>query len=132
LQGAPSDVVKFAQTPDGWLWISSPTGLTRFDGASFERVEAVGGHRLQSASTMGLLAARDGSLWIGHRFGGITALVGGKVREYGRDEGLPPAAVLSLTEGPDGAIWACVGGGLAHLAPGAARFQRITPDSGLP
>lgn len=132
LQGAPSDVVKFAQTQDGWLWISSPTGLTRFDGASFERVEALAGHRLQSASTMGLLAARDGGLWIGHRFGGITALVDGKVREYGNAEGLPQSAVLSLTEGPDGSIWACVGDGLAHLAPGAARFKRITPDSGLP
>lgn len=132
LQGAPSDVVKFAQTRDGWLWIASPTGLTRFDGANFERVEALGGHRLQSASTMGLLAARDGSLWIGHRFGGITALVGGTVREYGKAEGLPPSAVFSLTEGPDGSIWACAGDGLAHLAPGAARFSRITPDSGLP
>ena len=104
LQGAPSDVVKFAQTPDGWLWIASPSGLTRFDGASFERVEALGGHRLPSASTMGLLASRDGGLWIGHRFGGITALVAGKVREYGTAEGLPPSAVFSMTEGPDGSI----------------------------
>lgn len=132
LQGAPSDVVKFAQTADGWLWISSPGGLTRFDGMRFERVEALGGHRLQSASTMGLLATRDGGLWIGHRFGGITALAGGRVREFGQAEGLPPSGVLSLTEGPDGSVWACVGGGLAVLAPGAARFVQVTPDSGLP
>ncbi|WP_374580499.1 triple tyrosine motif-containing protein [Pseudoduganella sp.] len=132
LQGAPSDVVKFAQTSDGWLWISSPGGLTRFDGVRFERVEALGGHRLQSASTMGLLATRDGGLWIGHRFGGITALVGGQVREFGTEHGLPPSGVWSLAEGPDGSIWACVGGGLAVLAPGAARFAALTPDSGLP
>ncbi|MYN02664.1 histidine kinase [Pseudoduganella sp. DS3] len=132
LQGAPSDVVKFAQTADGWLWISSPGGLARFDGVRFERVEALGGHRLQSASTMGLLATRDGGLWIGHRFGGITALVGGKVREFGSEQGLPPSGVWSLAEGPDGSIWACVGGGLAVLAPGAARFAVVTPDSGLP
>ncbi|MTW14141.1 histidine kinase, partial [Pseudoduganella eburnea] len=132
LQGAPSDVVKFAQTPDGWLWISSPGGLMRFDGAHFERVESLAGHRLQSASTMGLLATRNGGLWVGHRYGGITALVGGKVREFGQAEGLPPSGVMSLTEGPDGSIWACVSGGLAQLAPGAARFTPITPDSGLP
>ena len=132
LHGAPSDVVKFAQTPDGWLWISSPGGLQRFDGVHFERVESLGGHRLQSASTMGLLATRDGGLWIGHRYGGVTAMVGGKVREFGQAEGLPPSGVMSLTEGPDGSIWACVSGGLAQLAPGAARFTPITPDSGLP
>lgn len=132
LQGAPSDVVKFAQTSDGWLWISSPGGLQRFDGARFERVETLAGHRLQSPSTMGLLATRDGGLWIGHRFGGITALVHGKVREFGPAQGLPAASVVSLTEGPDGSIWACAGGGLAQLKPGAARFVAVALDSGLP
>jgi signal transduction histidine kinase/ligand-binding sensor domain-containing protein len=132
LQGAPSDVVKFAQTADGWLWISSPGGLQRFDGVHFERVESLGGHRLQSASTMGLLATRDGGLWIGHRFGGITALVGGKVREYGQAEGLPPSGVWSMAEGPDGTVWAAVGSGLAYLKPGSARFVQLAPDSGLP
>src|SRR5215469_15714173 len=35
--GAPSDVVAFAQTPDGTLWIGSEMGLFRFDGLSFVR-----------------------------------------------------------------------------------------------
>ncbi len=132
LQGAPSDVVKFAQTSDGWLWIASPGGLQRFDGARFERVESLGGHRLQSSSTMGLLATRDGGLWVGHRFGGITALVNGQASEYGEAQGLPPGAVMSLTEGPDGSVWACVSGGLARRKAGAARFEPMAADSGLP
>jgi signal transduction histidine kinase/ligand-binding sensor domain-containing protein len=131
LQGAPSDVVKFAQTSDGWLWISSPGGLQRFDGARFERVEALGGHRLQSSSTLALLATRDGGLWIAHRYGGITALAGGKVREYGQADGLPPSGVWDLTQGPDGTIWAAAGGGLAYLVPGAARFRQLASISGL-
>jgi signal transduction histidine kinase/streptogramin lyase len=132
LQGAPSDVVKFAQTSDGWLWIASPSGLHRFDGARFERIEALAGHRLQSSSTMGLLATRDGGLWIGHRFGGVTAFVDGKVREFTPADGLPASAILSLTEGPDGAIWVAAGGGLAQLRPGAARFERVAAQYGLP
>ena len=85
LQGAPSDVVKFAQTRDGWLWISSPGGLARFDGARFGWIETLGGHRLQSARTMGLLATGDGGLWIGPRLGGSTALVTGRARRDKRE-----------------------------------------------
>ena len=49
-RGAPSDVVQFTQTPDGWLWLSSPNGLFRFDGVDFQRMDSVQGHRLRSVS----------------------------------------------------------------------------------
>src|SRR5215469_12917301 len=35
--GAPSEVVALAQTPDGTLWVGSEMGLFRFDGLSFVR-----------------------------------------------------------------------------------------------
>src|SRR5271155_2936459 len=38
-EGLPDNsVAGVAQTPDGYLWIGTPTGLARFDGLRFENV----------------------------------------------------------------------------------------------
>jgi signal transduction histidine kinase/ligand-binding sensor domain-containing protein len=131
-QGAPSDIVKFAQTTDGWLWMASPNGLYRFDGVRFERMDSVQGQRLHSTSILGLLATPDGSLWVGHRFGGISRFHHGAKRLYTKAGGLPDGAIFSITQGPDGAIWAATTRGLGHLAPGAHDFRTVGPDTGLP
>ena len=65
VQGAPVDVLKFAQGKDGWLWIATATGLYRYDGVHFERTDSVYGHRLPSSNVLGLAIAPDGAIWIG-------------------------------------------------------------------
>ncbi|MDQ1920357.1 sensor histidine kinase [Massilia pseudoviolaceinigra] len=131
-RGAPADVLQFTQTLDGWLWISSPNGLFRFDGVDFERMDSVQGHRLHSTSTLGLLTTRDGRLWVGGRFGGISMFADGRMHLYSEADGLPRGAVMTMTEGPDGSVWAATSSGLGHLAPGAARFRRVGRQEGLP
>jgi signal transduction histidine kinase/ligand-binding sensor domain-containing protein len=132
LQAAPRDVLKFAQTSDGWLWMATPSGLYRFDGVAFERTDSVQGHHLLSSNVLGLLAASDGRFFVGYRFGGISLFTRGAVRHFSEADGLPGGIVMSITEGPDGAVWAATGGGLAILPKGAARFARVGPETGLP
>lgn len=132
LQSAPRDVLKFAQTADGWLWLATPAGLYRFDGVTFERMDSVQGQHLLSSNVLGLLAASDGRFFVGYRFGGISLFADGAARHFGEAEGLPGGIVMSITEGPDGAVWAATGGGLAVLPPGVARFSRVGADTGLP
>ena len=131
-QGAPNDVLQFAQTPDGWLWLASPNGLYRFDGVRFERMDSVQGQRLHSTNVLGLLATPDGALWIGHRFGGISQVQDGRLRFHRPGEGLPKGSILGIVRGPDGTIWAATPSGVASLAPGAARFAMVPADTGLP
>jgi signal transduction histidine kinase/ligand-binding sensor domain-containing protein len=134
-RGAPADVLQFTQTLDGWLWISSPNGLFRFDGVDFERMDSVQGHRLHTNSTLGLLTTRDGRLWVGGRFGGISvfgANGSNSARLFTEADGLPKGAVFTMTEGPDGGVWAATSSGLGHLAPGATRFRRVGEGEGLP
>lgn len=132
LQAAPRDVLKFAQTRDGWLWMATPAGLFRFDGMAFERMDSVQGHHLLSSNVLGLLAASDGRFFVGYRFGGISLFANGAVRNFSEAEGLPAGIIMSITEGPDGSVWAATGGGLAVLYKGAAHFAPLGPDSGLP
>jgi ligand-binding sensor domain-containing protein len=131
-RGAPADVLQFTQTPDGWLWISSSNGLFRFDGMDFQRMDTVQGHRLPSTSTLGLLTTRDGRLWVGGRFGGISVFSKDTMRFLTEADGLPKGGVMTMTEGPDGSVWAATTTGLGHLAPGAKRFRRVGMEDGLP
>ncbi len=131
-RGAPADVVQFTQTRDGWLWISSPHGLFRFDGVDFQRMDSVQGQPLHANNTLGLLTTRDGRLWVGGRFGGISVFSAGRRQLFTEANGLPRGSVMTMTEGPDGGVWVATSTGLGYLAPGATAFRRIGEAEGLP
>ena len=132
LQGAPVDVLKFAQGKDGWLWIATATGLYRYDGVRFDRVDSVYGHRLPSSNVLGLATPPDGAVWVGYRLGGVSVFRQGGARTYREADGLPPGAVFHIEAAPDGAIWVGTRDGAARLAPGADRFVAQAANVGLP
>lgn len=131
-RGAPADVLQFTQTHDGWLWISSSNGLFRFDGVDFERIDTVRGQRLHTTNTVALLTTRDGRLWVGGRFGGISVIADDGIRVFNEESGLPRGTVLTMSEGPDGSVWAATSTGLGVLEPQSARFRRLGQQDGLP
>ncbi|NHZ91648.1 histidine kinase [Massilia sp. CCM 8733] len=130
--GAPTGVTKFAQGPDGWLWIATPTGLYRFDGVRFERTDTVHGHRLESSNIMALTTAPDGAVWIGYRAGGVSVFRKDGAHTYAEGGGLQPVGVMHIEAAPDGTIWAAMRDGVAVLAPGESHFRYLGPESGLP
>ena len=127
--GAPAQIQAITQTPDGWLWISTPTGLYRFDGVRFERHDAINGHALRSSIVLPLHTAPDGTLWVGYRFGGASAFLGNRVRHYGADQGFPPGATHSFTVAPDGVTWVTTAAGLAWLDSRQDRWVRVGPEA---
>lgn len=132
LQDGPVDVLKITQTTDGWLWVATATGLFRFDGVRFERVDNVYGHPLDSSNVIGLTADKTGGLWVGYRLGGVTLFRPDRMREYGDAEGLPTGGVIHIEAVDDGSVWVGTRDGAAWLAPHATRFQRLGKEVGLP
>ncbi|USX25148.1 histidine kinase [Oxalobacteraceae bacterium OTU3CINTB1] len=130
-QGAPAQIQAITQTPDGWLWLSTPTGLYRFDGVNFERRDQVGGHPLLSTIVLPLHTAPDGGLWVGYRFGGASVFKDGKAAHYGADNGFPPGAAHSFTTAPNGVLWATTARGLAWLDRARDRWVRVGADAGF-
>lgn len=64
--GLPDDRVQaLAQTQDGYLWIGTMNGLTRFDGRGFRHFNSSELPQLGSDQITALAADSDGSLWIG-------------------------------------------------------------------
>lgn len=130
-QGAPAQIQAITQTHDGWLWLSTPTGLYRFDGMRFDRHDAIDGNALRSSIVLPLHTAPDGTLWVGYRFGGASAFIGGKVRHYGAQQGFPAGATHSFTVAPDGVVWVTTARGLAWLDRKTDRWVPVGADAGF-
>src|SRR5215469_10801472 len=54
-----------AQAPDGYIWLGTDFGLLRFDGVRKIEWAPPSSQHLPSSFIYSLLAARDGTLWIG-------------------------------------------------------------------
>ena len=95
-------ITSLAQTPDGYLWLGSESGLLRFDGVRVVPWQPPTGQSLPGSLITTLLTARDGTLWIG-TFTGLSAWKKGKLSEFPELRGHD---ILSLLETRDGAVWA--------------------------
>src|SRR5271155_4040379 len=58
-------IFSIAQTPDGYLWLGTEFGLLRFEGLRAVPWQPPADQHLPSSNIRGLLAGRDGTLWIG-------------------------------------------------------------------
>jgi signal transduction histidine kinase/ligand-binding sensor domain-containing protein len=64
-QGFPAGTIyAIAQSADGYLWIGAEKGLVRFDGLSFQNFNSANFPSLPAGPVIGLLADREGNLWI--------------------------------------------------------------------
>src|SRR5882762_7550744 len=107
-QGAPADVSCLAQTNDGFLWLGSSNGLSRFDGTRFEPFSSPFGDRLLSSNLYSLFAPPSGGLWIGYTLGGFSFLDKGRVTNYVNETG----SVYGFAQDRDGIVWAGASTGL--------------------
>ena len=121
--GLHGRVLSIAQTSDGYLWLATENGLTRFDGVRFVPAGARAGPPLPSGEIYSLLASRDGTLWIG-TLNGLVGWHGGKVIQYPE---LTGKAVVSLLEDHTGTVWA---GGPGELCAIRQRAPQCSPVEG--
>jgi hypothetical protein len=80
-QGLPENYVRaLAQTRDGYLWVGSDDGVSRFDGVSFFSLGLPEG--FQSGPVQVLFGDSHGALWIGSVDAGLSCWLDGKLRTY--------------------------------------------------
>jgi len=97
-----SPVTPLAHTADGYLWIATRNGLFRFEGVRFVPWTRLAGLTVPDGIG-GLLAARDGSLWIGTDHG-LSHWVNSKLINLN----MPPdvaGRVDSIMEDENRVIW---------------------------
>ncbi|MBB3220542.1 sensor histidine kinase [Pseudoduganella umbonata] len=129
-EGAPTGISQIAQTPDGWLWIGSSSGLYKFDGVRFLR--AAGHEAPLSSGISGIGVLRDGTLWVGYKYGGVSLLRQGRMQHFRLDSPDTPAStIFGATLDASGRLWLATGGGLHYLGRDG-RWHRPAPGLRAP
>ncbi|MCR4674582.1 MAG: response regulator [Lachnospiraceae bacterium] len=100
---ASSEMNAVTQTEDGYIWVGGNSGLYRYDGVSYEKIELAD----SISSVTCLYADEDDSLWIGTNDKGVTRYntKTKEVRTYSVAEGLPSESVRSIAKSADGDIY---------------------------
>jgi len=81
-----STVTSIAQTPEGYLWVGTYNGLSRFDGARFVTCDPVSTPALSQTRIQGLFLDVNGTLWINTFRGGLTSYRAGVFRNEWPDQ----------------------------------------------
>lgn len=124
-------VTAIAQTPEGYLWLGSFEGLSRFNGSEFV---ALGGRSLPLAEIngiRGLVVDDSGKLWVSSARAGLFALSAQGWQRFGPEQGQPFRQMLGVETSSDGWLW-LIGeeNGIARWRPGEQPL-RVNHASGL-
>ncbi len=104
-----SEANAIVETEEGFIWIGSYSGLIRYDGNHFDRIDSTDG----IASVMTLYVDSKNRLWIGTNDSGAAVMENGKFTTFRKADGLETLSVRSITEDADGNIYLATTCGLA-------------------
>lgn len=119
------------QTRDGYLWMTTSSGLVRFDGLRFREFnrENTPGLTAEGFSAYALMEDRQGCLWAGTYTAGAVRYCRGVFTTFTVKDGLPGNRVVRIDEDDEGAVWFFTDPGLAKWKDGHIIRVAPQPDS---
>lgn len=130
-QGLPQNsVLAIAQTQDGYLWLGTEEGLSRYDGVRFVTFDS-SNSGLKDSTVRALLVDRQNTLWVGTQNGGLSKYEDGHFSAVSIPTQASNSSVSTLLEDQAGTIWVGTdNSGLIELGKG--KYRRFTSSNGLP
>ncbi len=99
-------------TRDGYIWIGGYSGVIRYDGANFERMDSADGFTNANA----LYEDSKKRLWVGTNDNGVVVLQkDGTTWHYTYEDGLKSSTVRSIAENEEGMIFIGTTSGIAYV-----------------
>src|SRR4051794_13012625 len=123
---AQNSVHQILQTHDGYIWIATEGGVSRFNGVQFTIYNQESEPAFTSNDTCCLVEDRSEILWIGTS-DGILRYAGGEFRRYTTGDGLPSPVVLSILSTGDGSLLVLTSDGLARYD--GQKFVPLQPSA---
>lgn len=117
------------QTHDGYIWIGTPSGLSRFDGVQFKTFTRWNTPALKNDRILALYEDREGVLWIGTDGGGLCSYENGCWKNTTDKDGLSNNHVRAITGDWQGNLWVGTEYGLNRLSMDG--FTIYTAKDGL-
>ncbi len=106
-----SEANAIAETSEGFIWIGGYSGLIRFDGNTFERVDSTTG----IASIVSLYVDSKDRLWVGTNDSGVAVMEQGTFHIFNKGDGLKSLSARSIVENEDGTIFVGTARGLVRI-----------------
>jgi two-component sensor histidine kinase/ligand-binding sensor domain-containing protein/PAS domain-containing protein len=105
--GLPHNSVSaLLQSHEGFLWIGTLRGLTRFDGVRFRPIESFTTRVSHLRNVLALAESKDGSIWIATDGAGLIRYYKDSLQLFDRDHGFPSSTVMCLAADEAGRVYA--------------------------
>ena len=120
------NVTAIQQDQEGYIWVGTSAGLSRYDGQYFRHFTTEDG--LSATGVSALLEDRAGDLWIA---GGNTLIRydGQGFHQFTAEDGLSVTGISALLEDRRGDLWIASGSGLVRYD--GQHFRLFTTEDGL-
>ena len=131
-EGLPDNsVIGISQSPDGFLWVATKKGLTRFDGVRF-RPWPVTADGFQAGGCKAVLADRRGRIWVAKDQGIVVCVDQGRTTTVvGTEHAAGDVGGRLMVEDAEGAVWVSYcGGEVLRIEDGRVRSFAVA--DGLP
>ena len=109
-----SEANAIAQTSEGFMWIGSYSGLIKYDGNNFERVNSA---ETGITSVISLMVDSKDRLWAGTNDNGVGVLNKGEWKLFNKDNGLPSQSIHAIVEDGNGLVYLATTEGIAVVRP---------------
>ncbi|MCR5482229.1 MAG: response regulator [Clostridia bacterium] len=106
-----SEANAIAQSSDGFLWIGGYSGLVRYDGNTFERIDLNKGIN----SVVSLFVDSSDALWIGTNESGVARVKPNSLKMFSKEDGMGSASVRSMAEDADGNVYFATTNGVDYI-----------------
>lgn len=128
-EGLPQrQVLAISRDEQGYLWVGTYGGLSRFNGRSFLTLRTH--HGLSSNGIQDIEPIPGGRLWVGTSGGGVCLVEGLKAsRCFRAPASLTSDDVLDLEKDDDGSVWVGSFAGVTHLFPDGSSQRFLDADA---
>ncbi len=113
------------QTRDGYIWITTFGGLTRYDGLKFKVFTTGNVPELANNRLTKLYEDEDGTIWIGSEDGDVIRYRSGVFKTIFKSQGPPEKAVTRILSDGRGRIWVGSGNGLKWINKETYEIKRF-------